>query len=114
MNVEALIYQVRKTPELIEFDAVMAVVEKYYRYSPVRFTNGSVVNEAGTNEGSCKIFAFAKLNSLDENETLPLFGKFYREDVLQNPEGTDHANIRNFMRKGWREVNFDAQALVAK
>ncbi|MFT4047340.1 MAG: HopJ type III effector protein [Solimonas sp.] len=48
------------------------------------------------------MLAFAKLQGLSEAETLACFGRFYREDVLKNPDGTDHQNIRNFMRTGWR------------
>ncbi len=47
----------------------MAVIAAHYVYRPTRFENGlgqgRAVNEAGTNEGSCKILAFAKLNGLD-------------------------------------------------
>jgi len=42
------------------------------------------------------------------------FGRFYREDVLGNPEGNDHANIRNFMESGWGGVKFDSPALTIK
>jgi hypothetical protein len=71
-----------------------------------------VVNESGTNEGSCKIFAFAQLNDLSVEQTLACFGKYYREDVLENPEGNDHGNIRNFMISGWEGVKFSCEALV--
>jgi len=33
---------------------------------------------------------FAQLQQLSQAETLACFGKYYREDVLQNPEGDDH------------------------
>ena len=46
---------------------------------------------------SIKIFAFAKLNQLSKQNTLDCFGAFYREEVLKNPEGQDHMNIRTFM-----------------
>jgi len=98
----------------IEFTDVMEVIAAQYDYSPTAFTNGSLVNEAGTNEGSCKIFYFAKLNALSEQTTLALFGQYYRVDVLQNPDGTDHANIRNFIKSGWQGVTFDAVALVKR
>ena len=115
-SVQSLLDQLQQSPEAIEFADVMAVIEANYSYTPVRFTNGEgegmAVNEAGTNEGSCKIFAFAQLNDLNEQQTVHLFGKFYREDVLQHPDATDHANIRNFMRSGWDGIKFDANALV--
>ena len=45
------------TPEKIEFDRVMQIIEENYNYTPTRFTNGhgdmQVINEAGSNEGSC-------------------------------------------------------------
>jgi hypothetical protein len=70
------------------------------------------MNQAGSNEGSCKIFAFATTEGLSEAETLACFGKYYREDVLQNPQVSDHANIRTFMRHGWKGIRFEQSALV--
>jgi len=71
------------------------------------------VSEAGSNEGSCKILAFAKMHQLDEAQALQLFGDFYREDVLKNPQGQDHTNIRNFMASGWGGVSFESAPLKA-
>jgi hypothetical protein len=31
--------------------------------------------------------------------------------VLDNPDGTDHANIRNFIRDGWAGIVFDGVVL---
>ena len=102
----------------LEFEETMALIEAHYTYTPARFSNGldsdAVVNEAGSNEGSCKIFAFAQLNSLNADQTLACFGRFYRSDVLQNPDGNDHANIRNFIRHGWAGICFEQPALTAK
>lgn len=114
MTVNELIQKVRSQPESIEFDEVMTVITENYEFTPTRFTNGEVVNEAGSNEGSCKLFAFAQINALSETETLPLFGKFYRDDVLGNPAGDDHANIRNFILDGWLGIRFDEFPLKEK
>lgn len=118
MTVQALLAQLKTSPETIEFKEVMDTIAANYDYTPTRFTNGSgegqVVNEAGTNEGSCKIFAFAQFNQLSPEQTLACFGSYYRDDVLKNPEGTDHGNIRNFIRHGWEGINFDGQALTSK
>ena len=115
MTVEQLIQQLKDNPESVEFEQVMEAIAAGYDYSPTRFVNGlgeeKAVNEAGTNEGSCKIFAFAKLNGLNEQETLACFGRYYREDVLQYPDGSDHANIRNFMKHGWAGIAFEGEAL---
>src|SRR3546814_17485873 len=51
--------------------------------------------------GSDRLLSFATSQGLNEAETLACFGRFYREDVPKNPEGSDHRNIRNFMRSGW-------------
>ncbi len=114
MNVDELLQQLRTAPESIEFDQVMATIGEHYEYAPTRFVNGEVVNEAGQNEGSCKLFAFAQLNALSEVETLALFGRYYRDDVLGNPAGNDHGNIRNFILDGWTGIRFDGDALSAK
>ncbi|SFC50837.1 HopJ type III effector protein [Marinospirillum celere] len=112
MNTQQLILALNEGP--VEFQQVMAVIDQDYDFTPTRFTNGSQVNEANTNNGSCKIFAFGLHNQLSEQATLNAFGDFYTQDVLQNPEGTDHQNIRNFIKTGWASVQFDGQALAAK
>lgn len=101
----------------VEFQDTMAVIAAHYHYQPTEFCNGlqqPIVNEAGRNEGSCKIFAFAKLHQLNQQQTLALFGDYYRKDVLLNPEGSDHQNIRNFIRDGWDGVVFKGEALQVK
>ncbi|AMK78354.1 MULTISPECIES: HopJ type III effector protein [Methylomonas] len=103
--------------QVIEFPETMAVIAEHYHYQPTEFSNGlqqPLVNEAGRNEGSCKIFAFAKLHQLTVEQTLALFGDYYRQDVLGNPAGSDHQNIRNFMRDGWEGIVFRGEALQAK
>ncbi|MDQ1095399.1 MULTISPECIES: HopJ type III effector protein [Chryseobacterium] len=106
--------QLKNTPETIQFKEVIAYIDEYYDFTPTKFTNGNTVNEAGQNNGSCKVFSFARLNDLSKEETLNLFGEFYREDVLKNPEGNDHQNIRNFMQYGWAGISFEGEALKTK
>lgn len=110
MTKNELIQQLELSPEAIEFQVVMDVIEQSYQYHPVAFQNGpdqeGVRNMAGSNEGSCKIFAFGLLNHLDAAQTLACFGQYFRDDVLKNPNGTDHANIRTFMKYGWDELTF--------
>lgn len=106
-----------KAGEAVGFEDTMAIIAEHYHYRPTEFSNGlrqPLLNEAGRNEGSCKIFAFAKLHALSQQQTLALFGDYYRNDVLQNPLGTDHQNIRNFMRDGWEGIVFRGEALQAK
>lgn len=114
MTIEEFLQHLVNSPQEVAFDDLMQLIEENYHYSPVRFTNGNVVNEAGSNEGSCKLFAFAHLHALNEQQTLECFGRYYRDDVLQNPQGDDHANIRQFMLTGWSGIEFDALPLEAK
>ena len=106
-----ILEQLKNFPETINFNDVIVFIDENYNFKPVRFVNGSIVNEANQNNGSCKIFSFAKINNLSEKETLALFGDFYRNDVLQNPEGEDHQNIRNFIKYGWNGILFTEDAL---
>jgi hypothetical protein len=110
----SLVDQVKLSPESVQFSEVISHIDSHYHFTPTRFTNGNTVNEAGQNNGSCKIFSFAKLQNLSKEQTLALFGDFYRQDVLQNPEGTDHQNIRNFLEFGWEGIQFDGEALRKK
>ncbi|MFD2230995.1 HopJ type III effector protein [Alkalimarinus sediminis] len=114
MTESQLIEQLETTPETVEFEQVISIISENYNYQPTRFSNGEVINEAGTNEGSCKLFAFGLLNQLSEKEMLACFGKYYRDDVLKHPEGSDHANIRTFMVSGWDAIKFDQPALTKK
>ncbi|WBV53962.1 HopJ type III effector protein [Chryseobacterium gambrini] len=109
-----LFEQLENAPQEIQFKEVIAFIDEHYDFTPTKFTNGNTVNEANQNNGSCKIFSFAKLNDLSKEETLNLFGEFYREDVLKNPEGTDHQNIRNFIESGWEGISFEGKALSRK
>lgn len=118
MTPESLPRLLNESADSIEFQQIMDLINEHYDYTPSRFVNGDeeqqVVNEAGSNEGSCKVFALGQLLQLDKKQTLACFGRYYREDVLQNPEGNDHMNIRTFMRCGWDGIEFDQAALTRK
>lgn len=114
MSIKDLLQQLQTSPEKIEFADVMSTIDDAFVFSATAFKNGDAHNAAGTNNGSCKLFAFAKLQQLDQASTLALFGDYYRIDVLNNPGGDDHANIRNFMQFGWDGITFEGQALSAK
>lgn len=111
MMIKDLLSQLQTSPDTVEFKTVIDVIDSHYEFTAVEFKNGELVNEQGTNLGSCKIFAFAQLHDLSEQQTLSCFGDYYRQDVLQNPDGSDHGNIRNFMKTGWQGIQFSAPAL---
>lgn len=96
------------------FQATIAYIDEKYNFTPTAFKNGNQINNAGENNGSCKIFAFAKINNLEKEATLSLFGSYYYDDVLKNPDGIDHQNIRNFITSGWDGISFDGEALGLK
>jgi len=96
-----------------KFTDVIAFIEARYTHTPTAFQNGQQSNAANENQGSAKVFAFAELNGLDQEQTLRLFAEHYAA-VLATPEGTDHQNIRQFMINSWEGVQFDGQALKAK
>jgi len=114
LTIVNLMEKLNSPVELVGFNEVMAVISSHYHYQQSDFKNGDLVNKAGTNEGSCKIFAFAQLNQLSEQATLNCFGQYYRDDVLKNPLGDDHGNIRNFIKTGWSGIKFDLVVLTVK
>lgn len=118
IKLKQLLQQLETTPETVEFDDVINVINETYVYTPTAFTNGckndKVINKIGENEGSCKIFSFSLMHQLNETQTLNCFGQYYREDVLNHPDKTDHANIRSYIRHGWKNLKFESPALIEK
>lgn len=106
-----LLDKIKNTTEEVSFQEVIAYIDENYTFTPTKFTNGEVVNEENQNNGSCKIFSFAKKQGLSVEQTLHLFGDYYRVDVLQHPENEDHQNIRNFIKFGWEGISFEGEAL---
>jgi len=114
MDLASFLEKLKQTPQAVAFVETIAVIEENYNFTPTAFQNGAQHNAAGENSGSCKLFAFAKLQNLSEVETLACFGAYYFVDVLQHPESNDHQNIRNFIKTGWKGIQFEGEALVLK
>ena len=114
MNTTSFLEKLKSTPEAVSFAETIAVIEENYTFTPTAFQNGLQHNAAGENSGSCKLFAFAKIQQLTEAETLACFGAYYTEEVLGDPSGTNHQNIRNFMKTGWNGIQFEGEALQLK
>lgn len=96
-----------------KFADVLAFIEARYQHNPTAFQNGTQFNAATENQGSAKVFSFAKIEGLNAEETLSLFAEHYAS-VLATPGGTDHQNIRQFMQNGWDGVKFEGEALTAR
>lgn len=114
MNTVSFLKLLEENPKSITFQDAINVIEENYNFVPTAFKNGNQHNKAGENNGSCKIFSFAKLQNLSKEATLACFGSYYFEDVLKNPDGNDHQNIRNFMQFGWDGIHFEEKALIEK
>jgi len=106
--------QLNDTPQNTSFEDTMLIIDQNYHFKPCEFKNGDLLNMENQNNGSCKIFAFAQLHNLTEQQTLHCFGDYYRSDVLKNPADTDHQNIRNFIKTGWNGISFNASPLSKK
>ena len=102
--------KLKETPTSIVFSETIEVIDNSYNFTPTAFTNGKVNNDAGQNNGSCKVFAFAKLEQLTKEETLFCFGEHY-QNVLDTPTQDNHQNIRNFMEFGFEGLVFGGEAL---
>lgn len=115
MTPKELIAKLRAAPETVSFDEVIAVIDEHYRFTATGFANGlganRIWNPSGTNQGSCRIFAFGRLHGLTAAETLACFGEHYR-DVLADPTGTAHGNIRAFLCDGWAGIKFEGTPLL--
>ncbi len=100
-----------------DFEDTLTWIARHYDYTPTAFDNGldeaCVRNAAGQNEGACRVFALGLAANLSAEDTLLCFGRHLR-DVLADPAGSNHANIRQFQRHGWAGIKFHGQALQAK
>lgn len=114
MNLESFKNKLKDSPNKMEFAETMAVIDENYQFQPTAFKNGTLENTAGENSGSCKLFAFAKAQGLTKEDALACFGQFYFDDVLKDPNGTGHQNIRNFMKTGFEGLSFEGEPLKAK
>ena len=96
-----------------KFADVLAHIEAHFVHTPTAFQNGAQSNAATENQGSAKVLSYAKIEGLNQADTLSLFAEHYAA-VLNTPEGTDHQNIRQSMQHGWDGVAFEGKALQAK
>ena len=114
MILKAFLEKLKSSPKQIEFSETMNTIEAHYNFTPTAFTNGTLKNSKDENSGSCKLFAFAMDQNLTAEETLACFGNYYFEDVLLNPNGTGHQNIRNFTKSGFEGLHFETFPLEKK
>jgi hypothetical protein len=92
--------------DTVMFEDVIELIDTHYENQLLEFRNGDMNNAADENAGSAKVLSYAALSQLDKETTLKLWGQYYRE-VLKDPDGDSHQNIRNFMKTGWEGVPFE-------
>jgi hypothetical protein len=114
MELDTFFKKLNSAPNTVTFDEIILVIDTMYDFTPTPFINGSISNGIDENNSSCKIFSFARLQKLSQQQTLHCFGDFYRKDVQGNPNGTDHQNIRNFIITGWNGIDFSGDPLFPK
>ena len=112
-NITIFLNRLRTTPEDIQFADVIALIDAHYDYTPTAFVNGTATNQTSENQGSAKVFSFARLHELNETDTLLCFAEYFRA-VDTNPTGDDHQNIRQFMASGWQGLQLPNTCLSAK
>ena len=110
LSVETYIASLKHDPSGLNFAQTLAMIDAHYCFAPTGFKNGSVVNAAGENSGSCKVFSFAQMHELSQDMTLAMFAEHY-QNVLDNPKLDNHANIRAFIVSGFNGLAFDDEAL---
>ncbi|MBZ2167269.1 HopJ type III effector protein [Marinobacter sp. F4216] len=93
-----------------DFAGTLALVERFFDYQPTGFHNGPLANAPGENSGSCRVFALGRYCNLPESDTLSLFAEHYQQ-VINDPSGSSHANIRQFISTGWSGIRFDVEPL---
>lgn len=94
----------------VNFAETLAFLDEHYQYFAVPFQNGDQSNAANVNTGAAKIFSFGLMTKMSEKEVLTMFGEIYRD---LTPTGTDHANIRAFLKSGWKGVSFPTGLAIA-
>jgi len=114
MNFDEILVIIDTQADKLEFSEVIELIDSNYDFTPVSFRNGDLINRAGENSGSCKIFGFARLHGFTQLQTLQCFGDYYRVDVLQHPDNDNHLNIRQFIKTGWAGIHFENSPLARK
>ena len=112
-DITTFLETLRTAPESLQFADVMAMIDAHYDHTPTAFTNGQAINQATENQGSAKVFSFARIHGLSEDETLMCFAEHFRA-VNANPAGHDHQNIRQFMANGWEGIQLPNHCLTSK
>lgn len=92
-----------KSGEQIMLADTVKMIDNEFDYFEVPFNCGDAQNAINENATSGKIFSLALIAGLDKDTTLNLFGEVYRD---LSPSGSDHQNIREFIKSGIDGLKF--------
>ena len=81
-----------------KFADVLAHIEAHFVHTPTAFQNGAQSNAATENQGSAKVLSYAKIEGLNQADTLSLFAEHYAA-VLNTPSKYSSVYAT---RLGWR------------
>ncbi len=97
-----------------KLNAALAAIRSVYDVPTQAFSVGDHCNTRGQNLGSLTILGFAKASGItDVSQILPMFGEAY-DEVLTDPEGDGHKNIRAFIQCGMEGVKFEGDGISLK
>ena len=84
MTVAELVQKIKTQAENIQFSEIIETVDANYNFTPTAFKNGETMNEANQNNGSCKVFSFAKnQRNLLKPSQLKLISSYYKLFIIK-------------------------------
>ena len=79
------------------------MIEEYFDYLPVAFSVGAQKNAQGENEGSAKVFSFARFANLEAEPTLQLLLRTRAGEAVRGARANEHLLRGLLLRHGRRE-----------
>ena len=76
-DITIFLTKLRTDPENIQFSDVIALIDAHYDHIPTVFSNGAMINEATQNQGSAKVFSFARIHNLSKIENLTMLRRAF-------------------------------------
>lgn len=93
--------------------ATIKALKYFYKIPNSGFSIGNCVNGPNENTGSLLIFMYARAGKqvLSNDQIKELFAEAW-DEVVEDPEGSSHQNIRNFIQYGIAGVVFENEKEV--
>jgi len=98
--------------DTMPFSDIMKTLDLHFTFRPTAFSVGDTKSTENQNQKSLRVLSFAQLLKLSKEQTLKLWGEHYKQ-VLQEPEGSSHGNIRAFLKGGFECVNAPQDVITA-